>query len=289
MYRCLIWGVGKLFYNNANLLKAFERDQKISIQAITGNNRDTSVLNYTFIPKERLIVTEYDLVIIMSDKVAEIKREAIKIGFDEGCIITYHAFHIPNVDLESYMELKRSNPTIFSLNCWGGITYSQLGLEFTSPFINMFTKETDFVKLLNNPKYYMQIPIKLKQMNYNSDLDMDYPVCECGDIELFFNHYPSFQLAEAAWERRKKRINWNNIIVVMYTQSEDIVKQFDEIPIDKKICFTDFQCQYKSAYYLDFATNLNIPLYRVVSNMAWGIYPYYDVIELIRSGTIKKL
>lgn len=49
---------------------------------------------------------------------------------------------------------KNVNPTIISQNCIGGVIYSDLGLKFSSPTINMFIEDNDFVKLAENPRQY---------------------------------------------------------------------------------------------------------------------------------------
>lgn len=289
MYRCLVWGTGKIFYNNVNLLKAFELLGKISVGAITGNRWKNDIAGYTFISQEELSIIDYDIVIIMSDKKHEIEMEAINLGFNVNQIVTYQMLHIPNVDISKYMELKKSNPTIFAMNCWGGITYHQLGLEFTSPFINMYLKEQDFIQFLNNPQYYMDLHLELKETLHNPKLKIDFPVCKCDNIELYFNHYSSFELALHCWEKRKKRINWDNIVAVMYSEDKGIAERFDQIHVAKKICFTNFESEYKSSYYFDFTSKMEEPLSSIVSKMAWGIYPFYDVIELLQTGCIKRL
>lgn len=49
---------------------------------------------------------------------------------------------------------KNVNATIISQNCIGGVIYSDLGLKFSSPTINMFIEDNDFVKLAENPRQY---------------------------------------------------------------------------------------------------------------------------------------
>ena len=36
------------------------------------------------------------------------------------------------------------------------------------------------------------------------------------DIEIHFNHYISFEEAKNKWDERKRRINYDNIYIVMY-------------------------------------------------------------------------
>jgi uncharacterized protein (DUF1919 family) len=127
-------------------------------------------------------------------------------------------------------------------------------------------------------------------MDYNNELKIDYPVCMCDDIELYFNHYASYESAVESWEKRKKRINWNNIFVTMYTENPEIAKEFDQLDYEKKICFTTFASDLNSACALVF-TDENVlkykPLWYIVTCMASGILQCYDPVELLLRGRIK--
>jgi uncharacterized protein (DUF1919 family) len=47
----------------------------------------------------------------------------------------------------------------------------------------------------------MEQELELSHMDYGS---VEYPVCMCGDIELYFSHYTSYESAVENWEKRKK-------------------------------------------------------------------------------------
>lgn len=46
------------------------------------------------------------------------------------------------------------SPSIIASNCIAGEMYNDLGLKFTSPTINCFFREKDFLKFVLNLKYY---------------------------------------------------------------------------------------------------------------------------------------
>jgi uncharacterized protein (DUF1919 family) len=113
-----------------------------------------------------------------------------------------------------------------------------------------------------------------------------------GNIELCFSHYTSYESAVADWEKRKKRINWNNIFVTMYTENYEIVEEFDKLDYEKKVCFTTFKSNLKSVCTLEFAKKNEMKdklLWQIVNSMASGALPYYDSVELLLSGEIKRL
>ena len=71
----------------------------------------------------------------------------------------------------------------------------------------MFDSDYDYLKLLNNPQFYMRQKLELYEMQWESVLEREFPVAKCGDIFLYFNHYTSFDSANELWEKRQKRIN----------------------------------------------------------------------------------
>jgi len=66
-------------------------------------------------------------------------------------------------EIDKYRKLKSDPPTIFCPNCWGGITYHQLGLRFESPIINMFFYPNDYLRFLQSPKHYINCELVFKE------------------------------------------------------------------------------------------------------------------------------
>lgn len=90
------------------------------------------------------------------------------------------------------------------------------------------------------------------------DVGVKYPVCSLGksgdkpQIVLHFLHYKSFDEASMSWERRKSRINKNNIFVI-YTFIDGtnlkLMKKFDRLSFKNKVAFSEIACpQYCSCF-----------------------------------------
>lgn len=128
-----------------------------------------------------------------------------------------HAYHVKKdlkikkermpVIAENKRKLTQSTGTILSQNCVGGVFYHDMGLEFLSPTINLFFEAEDFVKFVNNLAYYLSLEMEMS-------LDREYPVGILGDINVHFYHYATADEAKAAWERRKKRVDYHKILVL---------------------------------------------------------------------------
>jgi uncharacterized protein (DUF1919 family) len=126
-----------------------------------------------------------------------------------------------------------------------------LGLECLSPFKNLSVEDEDYIRLLKNLKYYMKCDMKFMKYAYNVNSKKDYPVMLLDDIKIHCNHdlYPDEAVEK--WNRRRDKINYNNILVEMYTEKENIMQEFLEISeFNKKICFVPFETSMENTYQL---------------------------------------
>lgn len=285
--RCIIWGTGVIYSQNINCIKYHEILGNIQVIGVTSQmDMFTEILGYPYVCKENIPDVSFDLIIVMAEKTVfqEIKREAIELGISEEKIISYRILALPQIDLQKYIEIKRNPPTIFANNCWGGLTYHQLGLEFNSPLINMFETDEDYLKLLDEPHKYMNSKLIHVEDRFEPLLKRYYPVCSCDDILLYFNHYTSFKEANECWERRKKRINWDNLFVMMLTEDEDSAIRFSKLSYEKRICFVPFDLKVPSLAYIDFYNEKTMSGYtfsKLINGMASGANLFYNPIELL--------
>ena len=145
--------------------------------------------------------------------------------------------------------MKESKVSIIANTCWGGLTYNQLGLEFLSPFINMYIDSQDYQKLLRDFKYYIERPLHFIKEGYEPRLKRNYPVVGLEDIILHFNHYTDFESADIIWKRRKERLNYNNLFVKMIIECKEDIDRFHALPFEHKIGFTSIKCNEKDIIY----------------------------------------
>lgn len=139
--------------------------------------------------------------------------------------------------------------SIISNNCWGGFVYQSYGIEYNTPTIGLFFMAEEYVKFLSNLKYYINecelTFIKPKESKYVNFLSNDarfgnYPVGRIGDVEIEFLHYKSETEAYDKWERRKKRINWDKLLVKFNDQNEcnlELFNKFCELNFKNKLFF----------------------------------------------------
>lgn len=157
--------------------------------------------------------------------------------------------------------------SIISNNCWGGIVYEFFGLKKASPTCGMYFFAADYLRFLENLKYYLSLDIQMipasKSRHYEAIKatgDLSAPVGKLDDIEIVMLHYKDPQIAKEKWEKRKGRVNYDNLIVKFSYMNEctpDMLYQFDEIDFEsqgikaKKICFVpNSNYDFSSAVYL---------------------------------------
>ena len=177
--------------------------------------------------------------------------------------------------------------TVFSNNCWGGISYDRLGKQYSSPTIGLLIRPSDYLLFLENIDYFLnQTPCRCNDEDTKMMLTF-----EGREIPLFLTHYASSDDGVNKWERRKKRICFNNIIVKLSDSeirgdflTNELVERFSILPY-KKIMFTsnvewakkyDFAIFVKAEKGYDRLTDSKYELKKVNS-----VYSMKQLIELI--------
>ena len=167
-------------------------------------------------------------------------------------------------------------PTIISIDCIGGALYSDYNLQFTSPTINLEFNNDDFILFCNHLNDFLNT-----NLEDVSDENHSYPLGRLenkyGSIMIHFKHYKSFSEALECWNRRKKRVDYNNIFIIMCigpNGDEEIVKRFGTIKFDNKILLS---------------SNIDIDKYPYCFNMKCYEYGYKDsLIQHINKYSLKR-
>ena len=137
--------------------------------------------------------------------------------------------------------------TVISNNCWAGSLYRWLGLPYNTPTAGLYFYAEDYIKFLEKLDYYISldfIEITADKSKYRENLyhkhQENIPIGKLGDIEVVFLHYKTFAEAVDAWNRRKKRICWENLYIKMSEMNgctPEIIQQFDKLPYNHKFVF----------------------------------------------------
>lgn len=146
------------------------------------------------------------------------------------------------VKLPNRKKIRNKDVTIISSNCIGGLIYNDCGLKFNSMTINLFFEAEDFIKFVEKLEYYLNLElVEIKLDNYN------YPIGMLGDLKIHFVHYKSFDEAKNKWDIRKKRVNYENILIIMTDRdgcNNQLVNRFHRLPYNKVL----FSCKKYNEY-----------------------------------------
>lgn len=176
--------------------------------------------------------SEYDYIIACDFRYDSVRmKELLSEGFERDKIIAGKALESPFFDFEKWEKVHQCDISIISQHCWGGVTYSDLQLPFKSPTINLFFAMDDFFKFVDNLEEYLVMPLEYKEMHK----DLNYPIAKLGDIILYFNHHRgrSFEDARNEWDKRRKRVNLDNILVQAPLYNDEQVEKFKKITYRK--------------------------------------------------------
>lgn len=256
MYNVIVWGTGPIYSKCLNTLKRQELAGAVKVMAVISDDISihSSIDGYPLISKEKVLVLGCDYCLVSIENISTVFNEANRLGIEKNKLIPMGVLSFPGFEFEKYISIKESRPTILSCNCWAGFCYHRLGLEFLSPTINMYFAGHDFNKFVADLDYYLSLPVQFAESAYDKNLKRDYPVCRLGGeegIKLYCNHYIDFDHAKECWEKRKRRINYDNILVVSYTESLEEAVEFEKLPYPKKIIFTSFESDLESSIYLE--------------------------------------
>lgn len=174
--------------------------------------------------------------------------------------------------------------TLISNNCWAGIVYEHLGIKFNSPTIGLFIMPADYIEFCRKIRYYLQMELCFINTSdskyYDFLIENNMKECIIGkleNVEIFFLHYENQKEVIEKWNRRKKRVNYRNIIFKFNDQNlctYDDLKSFNELPIGKKLIFS-------SKDYKELDSNVFMKKYKRLPAIKEDYYSCYKYIDLI--------
>lgn len=114
--------------------------------------------------------------------------------------------------------------------------------------------------------------------------EKNYPVGKLDDLTIHFMHYHSEQEAANKWVERTKRINLDNLFVMMTDRDgctyQDL-QEFDRLPFANKVVFTHKPYpELKSAFYIEGFEN-QTQVGDLFEFSGWDGKKYYDQLDYV--------
>ena len=124
--------------------------------------------------------------------------------------------------MKMQIRLKNQNFSLIVPTCVGGVISHRLGKQFLSPTVNLWMTEDDFYTFVMDLRWYIEAEVEFSHMDkiYNFPVGVIHGrngLAE-SDVYINYNHHRDFEVAVNDWEKRKKRINWDNIYIVASTR-----------------------------------------------------------------------
>lgn len=138
--------------------------------------------------------------------------------------------------------------------------------------------QDDFLRFLLNLQWYLQ-----QELTFVEDPSRSYPVARLGDIAIYFTHYATENEARDCWNRRKLRINYDNLYIIMYDRDgiteEDILKLRD-YPCKGKVIFS--ACTYDTVDYVHTLSTQNPEDFQCVDKDRFGLRTFEKQFDYVR-------
>lgn len=141
--------------------------------------------------------------------------------------------------------IRRRDFTIISNNCWAGRCYQYLDMPYLSPTVGLYFFAEDYLKFVSDLRYYLSLELEFiswEQSKYSKELmdkgQVNIPIGKLDDVEIVFLHYSSEDEAREKWNRRKERVNYEDIYFKfsrMNLCTEKELRKFDDLPCTNKI------------------------------------------------------
>lgn len=211
-------------------------------------------------------------------------------------------------------KLKNHDFSIIANTCMGGVVSNSLGEQFRSPTVNVLMSEYQFIAFCKYLKEYSKCPVEeLTREEWEQFRDVTHPVgvlrgykipngylpdIKLPDIMLLFVHYRTFEEAKQKWEERFKRVNYDNLYLLMdcaMNASDEILDEFNALPHAHKVDFTHkedperWPCNYRYSFYTEEKFSSGC-VYNIVNK---GLVEYkwlheFDFITWLNEGKLQK-
>lgn len=140
--------------------------------------------------------------------------------------------------------------SIIANNCSGWKMYCDLHQQYASPTIALQILPEEYPKFCNNLKYYMDQELTeckdLTKAHYAQikrliETEPYFPIGRLDDIAVLFQHETDFNTAREKWNRRKERIDYDNLVYMFcldYPRYQKEAQEFKDLGLKKSFVFT---------------------------------------------------
>ena len=279
MEKVIVWGEERVYRQIAEVVHALVEtgDAEVLAEFVKDGLPDEAVF-YEPVWSEATSV-----LICARNYTDDLIASVVSHGVRRELLVPSDMLYKPGFSFTRYMALLKSRISILSNYCWGGLTYHYFHLPMLSPTINLFFTDGGYLHFLENLDSMLEKSPVFLRMDHDDYLGHDFPVFEVNDVKIFMNHSRNAEEGLDAWNRRKGRLNRENLLVMMATKEPESAERFCALPFSKKICFVTFETDLPHCMKVDPG---KAPVSRYINDLAIGIRRRYDPWILLETGAI---
>ena len=232
----------------------------------------------------------FDILLVVGKDVQreKILQECRALGIHDGKVVFDFEVCLPGFALERTSHLHRCRTSIFAINSWGRKISEKFCLPFCSPFVDSVMTTDDYLAFLEAPQQHLNKELVFCETFGTAD-GREFPVFTMGEdgLKVYMLHETDAEKAKREWMERARIVNWVDLLVMMYTESPEVLDRFDRLSYGKKVCFTSFESHLDSAFYLPSQKDEEgeeLPLWASVEELLASDQPRYDLWDLLLYG-----
>jgi uncharacterized protein (DUF1919 family) len=188
-------------------------------------------------------------------------------------------------------QLINCNFSIISNDCYGAEIYRWIDRPYNTPFVGLMVMAPCYISFLQNFEHNIYQELKFEKGTKYPSLEnfwfqrSKYPIGLINGTEIHFLHYHSEKDAYEKWNRRKDRIDFNNLRFKFCLGKDfatiEHLRAFDLLSYPFKICFGEDRLN-------DFHSYASIPALPIDGAASFRhSLQYIDIIKWLNKGSFK--
>lgn len=201
--------------------------------------------------------------------------------------IFFKVFKIRKYTSDLRKEVTDSKFTIISNNCFAGSIYQDLKIPYRTPTVGLFLYSDCYMRFVKDLKYYLSLELifikNSKYVSSDSNNNHYYPIGLLDDIEIHFLHYDNEEEATVKWNKRKERVNYDQLYFVFSDRDGFNKDNFcDFLDLDcKKVLFTS-QNKYNSDHTIILNEFVGEPYIGEITLSKWTYINEFSISEFLK-------
>lgn len=255
IYSICIYGAGEEYNRIISTIKSMcSRIRVVSI-VTSSKMMFSSIDGYKCNTPDEVNWDDVDYVVIASADWKNILETLNEYQVGREKILASAIFRIPFLDFEKYLKIKNSCPTIFANTCLAGMIYNELDLPFYTPTIASVCMGNEYIKFLKDYSSYLNKEMKIydsKGYTFQTSIlnPSGYPAGIIDDVCWYFVHSSDNKQSVDEWNRRRAKININNVTALMLIENDEQAYEFNNLNIKHKLGFYWRDLKLKDVMYI---------------------------------------